>query len=357
MALLSRAVSRHHAADLVTILNLAIAVGLASIVLAALRPRLPAGWWWVAAFALVSFGPLMSTVWWKQFNLVALALAAAGFELARRGRRGAAAFVIALSVSIKPLVFLLPLVMLARRETRRVGLTAILWIVVLEVAAEAFFALRAGNLANLDPTIGPRNLIHKTSASGNLFLCTGVNFSPTSLMCQLNGGFVHWTLQRVLVLMLIALLALWVAQALRGRSALSWDWFAFICVFSIMVSPLSWPHYQIMLAPLFLLVLVRLTEDGSPGEWLGFVIAFVMASLMWEPYGNIIDGLRNVQEHVHTTNFLQVYAQLAQYVLLLTGAFWYARRRYPLGRERGAAVDASGAPSSGPRRPVRANMK
>jgi hypothetical protein len=325
----------------VTVLNVAVALGLFTIVLAALRRRLPAGWWWVAAFALVSFGPLMSTVWWKQFNVFALALAAAGFELARRGRRGAAAFTIAVSVSIKPLVFLLPLVMLARRDTRRVGATAILWIVLLDVAAQAFFALRAGDLATLDPTIGPRNLIHKTSAAGNLFLCFGTNFSPTSLVCRLNGGFVHWTLQRVLVLILIGLLATWVAQSLRGRSALSWDWFAFICPFSVMLSALSWPHYQIVLAPLFLLLFVRLTEDGAFGEWLGLVIAFVMASLIWAPFGNIVDGLTNRPENVNTTNFLQVYAQFAQYVLILTGTLWYARHRYPFGRERGAAVDGA----------------
>lgn len=357
MALLSRAVSRHHAADLVTILNLATAVGLSAVVLAALRRRLAAGWWWVAAFALVSFGPLMSTVWWKQFNLFALGLAVAGFELARRGRRGTAALAIALSVSIKPLVFLLPLLMLARRDTRRVGVTAILWIVVLDVASQGFLALRAGNLATLDPTIGPRSLIHKTSAAGNPFLCTGVNFSPTSLLCRLNGGFAHWTLQRVLALMLVALLAAWVAQSLRGRSALSWDLFAFICPFSVMLSALSWPHYQIMLAPLFLLVFVRLTEDGSPGEWLGLVIAFVMASLIWAPFGNIVDGLRNLPENLKTTNFLQVYAQFAQYVLILTGALWYARHRHAFGRERDTAVDGSSAVPSGPRPPVRANMK
>lgn len=346
-ALLSRVVSRHHAADLVTLLNLVVAVSMSAVVLVALRRRLPTGWWWVAAFALVSFGPLMSTVWWKQFNLFALALAAGGFELARRRRRGTAAFAIGLSVSIKPMVFLLPLVMLARRDTRRVGAMAVLWIVGLDVAAQALFAVRAGSLGALDPTIGVRNLIHKTSAAGNPFLCMGDNFSPTSVLCQLNGGnandgFAHWTLQRVLVLLLIALLALWVAQSLRGRSALSWDLFAFTGPFSVMLSALSWSHYQLILAPLFLLVFVRLTQDGTLGEWLGLAIAFVMASLMWAPYGNIVDGLRDLPESVSTTSFLQVYAQFAQYVLILTGTLWYSRHRHQFVHERGAGMDSSG---------------
>jgi hypothetical protein len=338
MALLGRVASRQHAADLVTIVNLAVAVGLAAVVLGAMRRRLPARWWWVVAFALVSFGPLMSTVWWKQFNLLALALAAGGFELARRDRRGTGAFAIALSVSIKPLAFVLPVVMLVRRDTRRVGLAAILWIAALDVAAQALLALRAGDLATLDPTIGPRNLIHKTSAAGNLFLCLPVNFSPTSLLCRLNGGDQHWwTLQRILALVLVGVLALWVVQSLRGRSALSWDLFAFACPFSVMLSALSWPHYQIMLAPLFLLLVVRLHEDGTTGEWLGFLIAFAMASLIWAPFGNVIDGLRNLPENPQTTNFVEVYAQFAQYLLILTGALWYTRHRYAVVRDRGAA--------------------
>jgi hypothetical protein len=327
MAIVGRVFSRHRTGELVTLVNLLIVVGGSIMLLRALRPRLPVVWWWVLAFALVSFGPLMSTVWWKQFNIMALALAAGGFELIRRDRRSLGAFAIALSVSVKPLVFLLPLFMLVPRRTRRAAIEAIVWIVVLDVLAQALFAVRADNLATLDPTIGPRNLVHKTSAAGNVFLCTGLNFSPTSLLCRLNGGFVHWTLQRVLVWGLIAWLGLWVAQVLRGRGALSWDTFAFVCAISIMLSPLSWAHYQVMLLPLFVLMLVRMTEDGSVAGWIGLTIAFVLASLMWAPYGNLVDGLRAAPENPSTTSFLEVYAELAQYVLVLTGALWYAQHR------------------------------
>lgn len=338
MAILGRLVSRHQAGYAVTAVNLACAVGLATVVLRALRRRLPGAWWWVVALALVSFGPLMSTVWWKQFNLVALTLAAGGFELARRERRAAAAFAIALSVSIKPLIFLLPVFMLIRRETRRIGVSALVWVVVLDVAGQALMALRAGNLAALDPTIGPRNLIHKTSAAGNVFLCHPLNFSPTSIFCRLNGGFQHWTLQRVAVLMFVGLLAVWVIQALRNRSPLSWEVFAFAGPLSVMLSALAWPHYQIMLAPLFILLVVRLAEDGRPGEWIGLVVAFALASVIWAPFGNLLDGIRNLPEHQQTTTFLEQYAQLAQYVLILTALVWYGRHEAfpsPLGTKPG----------------------
>jgi hypothetical protein len=47
-----------------------------------------------------------------------------------------------------------------------------------------------------------------------------------------------------------------------------------------MLSPLEWSHYQVMLAPLFVLLLVRFTQDGAElDEWAGLAVAFVLASL------------------------------------------------------------------------------
>ncbi len=58
------------------------------VLLRRLRPLLAPAWWWVIALGLAGFVPLMSTVWWKQFNLIALVLAAAGFALARQPALG-----------------------------------------------------------------------------------------------------------------------------------------------------------------------------------------------------------------------------------------------------------------------------
>ena len=134
MAIVTRLVSIDTAADLITLLNLLLVVGLIGVTLYRLRPVLSPVWWWVTAVALVSFAPMMSTVWWKQFNVIALALALAGFDQLRRGVTGSEVLrpgrlrmsgaLIGLSVAFKPLVILLPLVLLARRSTRngrRVG--------------------------------------------------------------------------------------------------------------------------------------------------------------------------------------------------------------------------------------------
>ena len=97
MALLTRVISERTAADLLTLLNTTVVLGVIAIVLARIRGLLSPGWWWVTAIALMSFGPMMSTVWWKQFNVIALALALAGFELLRRKRSGPAAALIGLA--------------------------------------------------------------------------------------------------------------------------------------------------------------------------------------------------------------------------------------------------------------------
>jgi Glycosyltransferase family 87 len=342
MAFVSRIMTARVAGEAITSLNVVLWLGAVGVALYRLRPLLAPGWWWVAAFALLSFAPMMSSVWWKQFNVIALVLAAGGFDLVRRRHPTSGALAIGLSVSVKPLAFLLPLVMVARRDTRRVGAYAIGWVIGLDVAAQALLAWRAHVLATLNPVIGIRNLVDKTSNAGNIFLCHPLNFSPASTLCRLNGGFHHWTLQRVAVVCMVALLGAWVIDALRGRSASSWELFAFACPLSVMLSPLAWSHYQIMLAPLFLLLLVRFARDGASfGAWAGLAVAFVLASIMWEPYGTIISSIRGQPANPLQPTFVEQYAQLAQYVLVLTGILWFARHPAIVHAPRDSLAEAS----------------
>jgi hypothetical protein len=109
--------------------------------------------------------------------------------------------------------------------------------------------------------------------------------------------------------------------------------FAFACPLSVMISPVVWTHYQIVLAPLFVLLLVRFAgEDARVGAWMALGAAFVLASLMWEPYGTSIGTIIGLLG-AHTDSFTRSWhystiafvAQFAQYVLLITGLCWYTR--------------------------------
>lgn len=323
-ALISRGMGIRAAADLVTALNVGIVVGLVAVTMRRLRDLLRPTWWWITAFALISFGPMMSSVWWKQFNIIALALALISFEQLRRGRPQRAGAALGLSVAIKPMVFLLPFVLLARRGTRRVGALALAWIAGLNLAGQGLLAARAGSISALNPWIPLQNFLHK-SQPANIWACHPENFAPGSVLCRLAGSN-HWTLQHLVVWAGVALLGLWVIDSLRGYAAHSWELFAFVCPLSVMLSPLAWSHYQIMLAPLFVLLVIRFLQNGARiGEWAGLAVAFALASLIWRPHGTLISGLTGLLKSQNDLFAIASVAQFAQYALVLTGVLWYTR--------------------------------
>jgi hypothetical protein len=326
MALVSRITSSTGAAHLITALNLLLVVGSIGALLYALRDKLAARWWWVIGLALCSFGPMMSSVWWKQFNIISLVLTAGGFELIRRRRGHLGGAAIGLGLAIKPLAIAVPVLLVCRRDTRRAGIWSIVWFGGLNIVGQIFMAIRAHSISalNIFPII--QNFAHKSEPS-NFWSCVAENFAPGSLLCRLVGGS-NWTLQHFIVWGFVAILTVWIIDALRGRRALEWDGFSFACAISVMLSPIAWSHYQIMLAPLFVVLVYRFSREGaSIAPWCGLLIAFLLASLMWQPFGTIVTSVRQtVTGHVMTERDLQsveAVAEFAQYVLVITGILWY----------------------------------
>lgn len=343
MALASRLMSSDGVAVVNTILNIGCVIAVAAYVLRALRTVLSPLWWWICAFGLLSFAPMMSSVWWKQFNVVALALALAGFELIRRHRDHPGGALIGLSLAIKPLVLLLPVILLVRRGTRRAGVFAVTYAVGLNVLGQVFMSWRAHSLSALNVLPVLKDFADRAKPA-NVWACVPENFAPGSLMCRLWGGS-HWTLEHVIVWAFVALLAVWVFDALRGLGPRSWEVFAFTCALSTMVSPIAWSHYQIMLAPLFVLLLVRFSREGAPGgAWAGLAAAFILCALMWQPFGTLISAIQGIVSGTPASEdeLLQVeeIAQFAQYVVLITGILWYTRAQL-LRRPTGSSVPPS----------------
>jgi hypothetical protein len=344
MALASRVVSQRAAADVIVLISAALWLGAVTVLLRAARGILRPMAWWVLAVSLITFAPLMSTMWEKQLNAIVLVLGALGFRLVTRGRARLGALAVGVSLALKPLLLLLPLVLLARRETRRAGALAIAWIAGLSVAGLALLAWRAHDLGRLDPV---HALTTFTSRSGlGFYTCAPWNYSPGATICRLTGYwpagvdavrgrtglpgvFAHAGVERVAALVLALALALWTVRALRGRGARSWEVFAFVCPLSAMLSPLAWSHYQILLAPLFVLLWIRFVRTGAgPGSWLALAGAFVLASLSWAPYGSLLGAIAGLFTTVHGGEPVLVddVAQFAQYVLLLCGIWWYGLR-------------------------------
>lgn len=343
MALVTRVMSARSAGAVITTINLILVVGTISAVLYRLRGLLSPAWWWITAFALVTFGPMLSSVWWKQFNIISLVLALVGFQLLRERRTNGGAAAIGLSVAIKPLAVLLPFVLLAGAHTRRAGALSLAWVVGLNVLGQAFMAWRARSVSALNVAPVISNFSHK-SLPQNVWACHPENFAPGSLLCRLIGGH-YWTLQHFIVWAGVALLGLWVVDALRGSRATSWEVFAFTSALSTMVSPIAWSHYQIMLAPLFVLLIVRFSrERAGAGAWAGLAVAFILASLIWQPYGSLVGAVKGVfgagPETQQQLFSIEAVAQFAQYVLVLTGLLWY------IGQHRFGRASATAEPDA-----------
>jgi hypothetical protein len=141
--LVTRLASDATAARVLTAANVLLVVGTTVVVLRRRRGVLSPTLWWILAFALLTFGPMMSSVWWKQLNVVCIVLALGGFELLRRGHEHRGAGLIAVSLAVKPLAILLPFVLLAGRQTRRAGAWALAYLVALNVGAQVLLGVHA----------------------------------------------------------------------------------------------------------------------------------------------------------------------------------------------------------------------
>jgi len=329
MGLVSLLVSVETAATLLTVLNLVTVLALLAGVWLALRPRLPLWAWWVSLAAAVCFAPMVSSLWWKQFNIIALALAVLGFWLIRRKRPGWAAAAIAVSICIKPIVLLLPLVLLLSRDSRRAGLYVVVAVGAILIASQGVLAIWAGELAALNPLPALSNFSMK-SQPANIWACQFENFAPGSTVCRLSGGD-DWNVVRAVVLGGVALMAVLFIDLLRGLPGRAWEPFALACVLSPMVSPIAWSHYQILLAPLLLVLFVDFVRRGAGiSSWLLLSAGYALAMLFWQPYGSLPGWVRErvigVEEPQRILIAVAGVAQFAQYVLLMTAAVWFARR-------------------------------
>ncbi|HEV8255046.1 MAG TPA: glycosyltransferase family 87 protein [Vicinamibacteria bacterium] len=329
MALASRVFSIGTAMRLMTALNLVATLGLAAAVWRGLRGRAPRLWWWITLLAALLYAPLISTVFFKQLNVWALALAVAGFAAVRAGRPVEAGALVALSVCLKPIVILLPLALLARRDTRASGLWAAACSLVLVAVAQVFLALRAGDAASLSPLPALAGFAAKTEP----WICHPENFSPQGLLCRLTGPEAL-AFQRALVLAGVSLLALLAHDVTRHRPGASWEVFAFVCLLSPMVSPVSWTHYQLFLAPMLLLLAHRFVEArASLAQWAGLLSAFVLSDLVLRPFdsvpGVILGALAGRWEERRELLRFMAASQFAQYVLFLTAFGWFSRFAAP----------------------------
>ena len=294
-----------------TIVNFFLTLGLAAAALWYLVPRVARWFAWTLVVALTAWGPLAGTFWWKQFNLIALAMVVAGFALARR-RPWIAGVLIGVSIAIKPLALLLPLFFLLRRETRRAGAAAVVAAAGWTLGGLLVVARAAGE--PLDP-FGYYRLFDDRTVEE--FACNRVNTSPTGMACRLMGSTEHFGVIRVVVLLgLAVLVALAIARVL-GTGATSMAVLAWACLLSPMVSPLEWPHYGVMMAPMFLyLAVVAWQHSRRLDLWFGIVVAYALSQVVWNPAQSAVAFFSGTSESLEDVYRTFAVSAAAQFVLV-----------------------------------------
>jgi hypothetical protein len=126
----------------------------------------------------------------------------------------------------------------------------------------------------------------------------------------------------------VLVLALLVLRSLAGAPGRSWELFAAACLLSPMVSPLAWTHYQLMLAPMFVLLLVRLPrERAALPKWLLLALAYLLAEISWTPVGTIVGLVPGAGQLAPAGSrpygILLTAATFAQYFLLAAAVRWF----------------------------------
>jgi hypothetical protein len=313
MALITRVATEQAGAHVFLGLNLLLWAGLLLAVWSRLYGRVPSRLWWGTLVAAAVFSPGISSIFWLTFNLVAFVLALSGFVLIGRHDR-LAGLLIGASLAVKPILLLVPLALLLRRESRSAGLWSIAAAAALSVAGLGFLAWRAGDWSAADPVAYLAAFAAK--GRGPLAACVVQNYSPVAFLCRL--GIPTPTMVALAIAVGVGVIGWLLAQRL-GRG---WELFAAACLLSPMLGPIEWQSYQLLFAPLMLLLAYQFWAERAPTRlWVYLVAVFVLTELVWDPFESLAGAPVVVLVVCYSLG------QFAQYALILLWLQWLRLRR------------------------------
>lgn len=315
MALVTRVISEQSGAHVFLGLNLLLWAALLLAVWNRLDGRVPPPWWWGTLIAAAVSSPGISSIFWLTFNLIAFGLALGGFVLVGRHDR-LAGLLIGASLAIKPILLLVPLALLLRRESRFAGVWSIGAAAALSMGGLVFLAWRAGDWSAADPFAYIAAFAAK--GRGPLAACVVQNYSPVAFLCRL--GIPSTTVVTFAIVAGVGLVGWLLAQRLHN----GWELFAAACLLSPMVGPLEWASYQLLFAPLMLLLAYQFWAERAPARmWVYLAAAFVMTEMVWDPF----ESLAGAPVVVLVVSYS--IGQFAQYALIGMW-FWWLHLRPPV---------------------------
>jgi hypothetical protein len=317
MATITRLASEETAARVFMVTNLVIWAALLIVVWGRLDGRVPSRWWWGTLIAAGAFAPTITNVFWLQPDLIVLVLALGGFVLIGR-HEGWAVLLIGLSIALKPLLVLLPFVLLIRRQSRCAGVWSIAIAGALSVVGLGFLAWRARDFSLMNPVAYFAAFLNK--GGGPIFGCVPENYSPAALLCRL-GLATSWATNFTIAA--CVLLITWLlVRRVPDATGPQWEVLGAAGLLSTLIGPIEWLAYWVALAPLLLLLAYQFWTGRAPARlWIGLVVAYVLMELVWDP----LESLARTPVPIVVASY--TIGQFAQYALLLVWIRWRLLRR------------------------------
>jgi arabinofuranan 3-O-arabinosyltransferase len=310
--------------------NLVLWGGLLAAVWYRLQDLVPSRWWWSTLGAAAVFAPAISNIFWMQLTLIVFAMTLGGVALTGR-RNLAAGLLLGAALALKPILILLPFAFLLHRASRRAGVVAVAVAAVLSAIGLAFLAWRAADLSVVNPIAYLAQFLSK--GRGPDYACVPENYSPSALLCRF--GVPGSTTLTVAVAAAVLATGWLVIRRLRDVPDAKWELFAGAGLLSPMLGPIGWAVYQVLLAPLMLLLAYQFSANRAPlFLWLNLGVVFLLTMLVWDP----LESLARTPVPVLVVSY--TLGQFAQYYLLLLWVQWTRMRSANTTRAAGTENDA-----------------
>jgi len=316
MGVIARAWPLEAAATGMLVANLLVRGGLLLSVWNRLHGRVPTLWWWGTLVAAAVLAPGIATVFWMQPNVILLAIALGGVAMIGRHDR-AAGLLIGLTLAVKPVLVLLPFALLLRRQTHRAGVWSIAAAALFTTIGLGFLAWRAGDLSVGSPFVYAVRFMTVVGRPGSV--CVIQNYSPTALLCRF--GVPSSTALTILINVAVLGVGWLLVHQLRHARDVRWEMFAAATLLSPMLGPIGWAAYQVLLAPLMLLLAYQFWAERAPVFlWANLGLVFLLTMLVWDP----VESLFGVPVILLIVTY--TVGQFAQYFLILLWVQWLRLR-------------------------------
>ena len=154
---------------------------------------------------------------------------------------------------------------------------------------------------------------------GPLAACVVQNYSPVAFLCRL--GLPTSLVETLAIAAAVGGIGWVLSQRFRNAPGRGWDLFAGACLLSPMLGPIEWQSYQLLFAPLMLVLAYQFWAERAPTRlWVYLAATFLLTELVWDPF----ESLAGAPVAVLVVSYSL--GQFAQYMLILLWFQWLRLR-------------------------------